>query len=278
MKISDAHNDFLIEIKKVREKNNYIKYIKLNKNIKSICGSVWTTKCMNAINKILECYECVKDNKKIQLSIEDLGFINKYNLNEAISIINKIKPIYCGLVWNYNNTLGGGSLCKNKLTLLGKNIINNLEKEKIIIDTAHMNRATFYKFIKVTKFPIFNSHTNFNFFKKHKRNLNDKQIKSIIHSNGFIGVCFVKSFISDKIVNLRLIARELAIFTQKYGNKNVGIGSDFYGTKDLPKDLKTYEDLKELKLLLKQEGLSNKTIKNIYYKNFQNYLKRVKNI
>ena len=276
MKFIDAHNDFLIEIKDIKEKRDYIKYIKFNNSIKRICSSVWTTKYPNAINKLLECYNYSQINKKISISIEDIGFINKNNLNETVSIIKKINPVYCGLVWNYNNNLGGGCYSNNGLTKLGKEVIKILEKSNVIIDTAHMNKKTFFEFTKITNFPIFNSHTNFNLFKYHKRNLSDKQIKMVIYSNGFIGVCFVKNFIFDNLVNLKLIARELAVFINKYGDTNIGIGSDFYGTKDLPKDLKTYEDLKYLKKYLVKEGLSIKTINNIYYKNYQNYLKRIK--
>ena len=53
MKICDAHNDFLTEIKNVTEKANYLKFIiKKNRKIKYVCCQVWTSNFKNPLRQI----------------------------------------------------------------------------------------------------------------------------------------------------------------------------------------------------------------------------------
>lgn len=284
MKICDAHNDFLTEIKPFKQKQKYIEsHILKNKNIKYICSQVWTLKYKNPIKYINKLYfsflskfSAVKI-QKLLFCLEGLDFINKTNLNSALEFIKKIKPFSCGLVWNYDNYLGGGAFGKRGLTRLGKKVVIYLERNGIIIDTAHMNRKTFYDFCRITTNPIFNSHSNIYELKKHQRNLTIKQIKTIINSNGFIGLSFVQKFISDKILDAHDIALQIKYFVDKYGENNVGIGSDFFGTKPLPHYLSNYYQFDNLKIALKNVGLSNKQIKKVLCKNFVKFTNRIGN-
>ncbi len=277
MKICDAHNDFLTDIKSKDEKNNYIKFIKNNKSLKTVACVVWTTELKYPIetlnNFYKNCFE--KPSKKLILCLEDLGFINKNNFDFCIKQIINLKPFSCGIVWNNDNNLGGGAFGKLGLTDLGIMVVKELEKNNIIIDTAHMNEKTFWQFAKITTKPLYNSHCNLSFFKQHKRNLNTKQIEYIVHSNGFIGLSFVQTFVSNNLIDARIIAKQLAYFVRNFGYNNIGIGTDFYGTKHLPTNLKTYNDFVNLKKALKAERLSNKIINNILYRNLYRYKKSV---
>lgn len=281
MKICDCHNDFLTEIKFKKDKENYIKNeIIKNKKIKHISSVIWTTKLTNVndfINENFDLINLLKRNKKFLISFEDLNFVIKNNKIDfdRLNVLFNLKTFSCGLVWNNDNTLGGGAFGKKGLTELGKQLIEILENSNIIIDTAHMNRKTFYDFIKITRKPIYNSHSNIYSLKKHKRNLTDKQIKTIIDSNGFIGLSFVKEFISNKIVDCNKVALQIKFFIDKFGYKNVGIGSDFFGATNLPLDLKNYNEFKFLKKALKELKISNKIIKKIFYKNFIEFKNRV---
>lgn len=278
MKICDAHNDFLTDIKSETEKINYINFLNDSKIIKYIAGVIWTTELHTPLETITKIYDnyFLKNNKKLFLCLEDLGFITENNFSFSIDKILNVRPFSCGIVWNYNNNLGGGALGNSGLTNLGIRVIKKLEDNNVIIDTAHMNEKTFWEFCKITSKPLYNSHSNLMYFKNNKRNLTDKQIKAIINSNGFMGLSFVQTFISNNLIDTEIIAKQLAYFVQNYGENNIGIGSDFYGTKKLPINLKNYIQFKNLKKSLKKQGLSNKTIKKILYMNFINFIKRNK--
>lgn len=279
MKICDCHNDFLTEFKNFEDKKAYIKNsIIKNKYIKKIACVIWTSKLNNVTDFIDKNFKLLQPyNKKILLSLEDINFVAEDGEIdfEFLNYLSKYKIFSCGLVWNNDNMLGGGAYGKKGLTNLGKKFVQNLESRKILIDTAHMNRKTFYKFIKITRYPIYNSHSNIYSFKRHKRNLSDNQIKTIINSNGFIGLSFVCEFISDKIVDCNKVALQIKFFIDKFGCDNIGIGSDFYGTTNLPTNLKDYSDLKNLKKSLRNQGVSLKIINKIFYKNFINFQKRL---
>lgn len=280
--ICDCHNDFLTELKTKEEKINYIKNLINNKKIKYICCQIWTTKLIQPLKFIKNQYKLLKKfkSKKLLLCIEDLGFINEKNFKNTISVLSRIKPFSCGLTWNNNNRLGGGALENARLTNLGRIVVKKLESKGILIDTAHMNRQTFYDFCKITKLPIYNSHANINILHNHKRNLTNNQIKIIAKSGGFVGLSFVKDFIKNKkskLFNHLDIIRQIEYFTSKFGYKNVGFGSDFFGAENLPNDIKNYNNLKIIKNTLKKHAFSYNKIRNIFYKNFDNFYKRVKN-
>lgn len=278
MKIFDAHNDCFTGLKNIKEVKDYLKRIKETKYIKKICCVIWTTKIKNPLNFIRNVNKLILDNnlnKKIILCIEDLGFVNEKNFDKCIYLLKCVKPFYCGLVWNFDNKLGGGAYGKSRLTKLGKKLIFELEKNGICIDTAHMNKKTFNDFIKITTKPILNSHGNFCFYKKHCRNLSNKQITNIIKSKGQICLSFVNEFISDYLIDLSIIAQQIAVFVNKFGYKNLSIGTDLFGTINLPINFKSYYNFKILKDELKKLCFSNKIIRSIFYKNFLNFYKKM---
>ncbi len=278
MKISDAHTDFLTEIKNQKEREKYINKIK-NK-IKTISCAVFSTNSTISVKDVENYFlETKKYNKKFKinllLSIEDFGFVdNEDELNKLI----KLKPFSVTLTWNYENQYAGGAYTNKGLTKKGINVIKKLEENNILIDTAHLSRKAFNQFSKITTKPIFNSHSNINQLFKHKRNLTDRQIKRIVNTDGFLGLTFYEKFISSEKISCKDIALQLDYLIKKFGHKNFGVGTDLFGVENqyLPKDFKSYFDVENLIYELKQLHYSNKIIKAIFYKNFQKFIKNCK--
>lgn len=281
MKLCDLHNDFLVELQTESERANYIKLINKNKNIKYICGAVYSTHLKNPIdylNKIKKELDKYDKRKKIILCIEDLSFINRRNVLNIIKNIIEIQPFYCTLVWNFDNKLGGGAYGKKGLTKLGKIVVSILEKNNIIIDTAHMNKKTFYDFCKITKFKIFNSHSNIYSLKIHKRNVTSKQLEYIKNSNGVLGLSFVQDFISNAEISDKNIINQIKYMIENKYLDCICFGTDFYGTNKLPNNIKNYSDIFKIliKNLLKLK-IKRKAIKKIFYKNFLTFKKSLYN-
>ena len=272
MRIFDAHNDFLTEIKQAQTRKAYIK--SLGKQKVKLFAVVWTSELFCHINKIFEYKKEVVNNKQIIFAIEDLGFINGSNYSKCLKVIKGIKPFYCGLVWNNDNNLGGGCYGKRGLTYLGIKVIKELENNGIVIDTAHMNKKTFWDFTKITTKPLFNSHCNIKALNNHKRNLDGKQIEQIINSDGLVCLSFVKYFISKKkAVSVKDVALQIKYFVDSFGYKNLSIGSDFFGTKELPIGLEKYLDFIGLKKELLSIGLTRKAVHCLFYKNLNDFYK-----
>lgn len=278
MKIADCHNDFLTYFKTNQAKKNYLYRVGFT-DLKILNAVFWTTNTQNILknvekyNKIL--FKKQNNNIKFLYTLEDVGFLKL----EDIKTLKNLKVDFCGLVWNFDNRLGGGSFGLSGLTSLGKQIVFELEKNEIYIDTAHMNEKTFKDFVNISTNPIYNSHSNIYCLHKHARNLKDWQIEKIIKSNGFLGLSFVKDFITGKETFSSIdIAKQIVFFVNKWGSDNLGIGTDFFGTEKLPNDCNCYMKMKNLEKALVSLGLSLNDINKIFYENYYNFLKRINKI
>ena len=276
MKIIDLHNDFLTELKN----NEIVGYMQDNEQyLSGLFAPVWTTELNNALRKIIEKNKILKkfnekSNYKAKICIEDMFFYKEHMLDEIL----KIKPFYVGMCWNYENKFCGGAYSDAKLTTKGINLIKTLEKNDILIDCSHMNLKSYKKFITITQKPIFFSHTGFSEVIDDKRNINCEQIQDVVQSKGIIGLYFVGKYISKQKVNIGDIVKNIDYFANKFGIDNLCIGSDFFGTKDLPENLKSYNNIINLEIQLLKKGYSKNDIAQIFYKNIQNFVKNIINV
>ncbi len=270
MKITDLHNDYLTEL----SSNQAIKYLYNNQSyIANLFSPVWTTEIKNPLNFIKNKKKLLKNFKfynKLQICIEDMYFFDDFMKDEIL----KINPYYCGLCWNYENEFCGGAYSNASLSNKGKRLIKFLENNNIQIDCAHMNEKSFYQLANVTTKPIFCSHTGFKCIIDDKRNLSDAQIKQIIKSEGLIGFYFVGKYISRNKVSVYDIAKNIELFVKLYGIENLAIGSDFFGTDDLPTELNNYKQFVNLKNQLIRFGFTNCEINKIFYQNANKFIKK----
>ena len=263
----DLHNDFLTEIKEQDMQKKYIENI--SKTINYLCCPIWTTNLKNAKNYIKNKKNIVKNYKSMQICIEDVGFLQHNDFNFLLDIC----PKYVGLVWNYDNNFGGGAYGINGLSKNGEQIVKFLQHNNIVVDTAHMNYKTFFDYVNITQKPIFCSHTGFCGVVNDKRNIKDSQIDLIVKSNGIVGLYFVGKYIANnKIVTSDDVVKNIDYFVQKFGKKNLAIGSDFFGTTDLPKDLLDYGQIDIVKQKLLKIGYKIEDIDDIFINNAKKFL------
>lgn len=272
-KIFDLHNDFLTTISSDRKKQAFL-LNKKNQSVTDIISAVWTSKMNpeNAIKNLYNSYsfingqnkEKTKNKPNLRLAIEDLHFLSRNYLYEIINF----NPVYCSLTWNNDNNLAGGAKDGGDLTNFGIEVIRELEKNKIVIDTAHLSEKSFMSFAKITEKPILCSHCAVANIVNNNRNLKDYQMRMIIESEGLIGITFVPEFLSnDRNCNVNDICRHIDYIVCKFGDRNVSIGTDFYGTKRLPKNIKNYKNIQLIEDKLMEYGYSDKSIQNIFYNN-----------
>ena len=268
MKIFDCHNDFLTELKSEKKINGYLS--KINDETK-IISAVWSTRlnedealnCLNLANNVKE-----KFNKTL-VSIEDCHFINELNLEKII----QTSPFSAGLVWNEDNALGGGAYGFSGLTNWGEIVTKKFEENNIIIDLAHANEKTFFDVSRISNRALFCSHTACFGVKNHPRNLKDYQVKMIVESGGFVGLALVSEFLTEnKKATINDICEHIVYFASKFGVDNLGFGTDFFGTENLPIGIKTYNDFSKLASKLTKIGFTNEEINKLFHKNFENFI------
>ncbi len=269
----DAHTDFLTELnnKQIKQYLNLLSSFKR----KLISCAFFTTDKHFTINKILKLNNLIKGQAGLMLSIEDIGFIKG---EKQLKQLIKLKPISVTLTWNFNNQYAGGAMDNGTLTPQGKNAIKLLENSGVIVDTAHLNKRSFYAFRNITTKPIYCSHANIYSLYKHRRNLTDKQIKLIRDSDGFLGLTIYQKFISKNKISALDVAKQIDYLIKNFGCDFFGFGTDLFGFSPayLPTDINNYLDLKKVAHHLKTFGYTTKTINKIFYQNYINFIKKLK--
>ena len=127
-----------------------------------------------------------KANTISRTAFEDISFV------DDITKLLEVNPLYCSLTWNYDNKFAGGALQDGELTGLGKDAIEFLNSANIPLDTAHLNRKSFFEAVTCAD-KVLCSHTCFDYVCSHPRNLTKEQIAYIIEKNGIIGITFVSA-------------------------------------------------------------------------------------
>lgn len=264
-KIFDLHNDYFLKLTSDKKKNRYISGTE--GKCDEIISAIWTSEltCDESISEIERARDFVNPRRNLFLGVEDLHFLNKDNLDRFL----KIRPVYAGLTWNTCNCIAGGANESGKLTLFGKNVIKVLESNNIKVDTAHLNEDSFLDVTKSTTKPLFCSHTAFYGVQPHKRNLKDYQLKMIVDSGGLVGLCLVSDFINgSNRCEIGDIVAQIDYFACKFGIDSLALGTDFYGTKHLPKGISNYSDLiNKLSTSLEKLGYTERSINKIFSEN-----------
>ncbi len=134
------------------------------------------------------------------------------------------------LVWNGENELAGGVASETGLTPLGKEVVSELTKHRIIIDVSHLNRTGFWELCEATDAPFIASHSNCFEVCPHQRNLDDLQIEEIVRRGGLIGINFYPIFINgESDASFQEIRRHIRRILALGGENCIAVGSDFDG-------------------------------------------------
>lgn len=267
MKLFDVHNDLLTQKRNI---NFYLdKFYKAG--LTSAVLAIFLTEKNLNISQIINLINKVNNEERFYFAIEDVSCF----LYEDLDKLKEIKPLYCSLTWNKENALAGGSFSNKNITKPGYKYIDKIE-EFSFVDTAHLNKKSFYSLAKYSKKPLLNSHTNLSKIHKHKRNLTNKQIKTIIKSKGLVCLTGVKEFLG-KNSSLITYINSIYYFYKKFGADNLAIATDFMGSEEFPLVYKGYSDFRIIYNYLKIKGISKEDLDKIFYLNVINFFNLKKN-
>ncbi len=260
----DLHNDFATEI----HASDYAKYLDGRKD-DIITAAIWTTEfepfqAADRVRQITSTLSALDTPPPI--AIEDIGFL----CGTEYDAFDFSRYFYCTLTWNHTNGFAGGALSDGDLTADGKKVIAAMNG-KCAVDLAHLNRKSFYSAIELAERPMC-SHTGFN---SHPRSLTDAQIRLLISRRGIIGISAVTAFTDAETIGQ--LAVTIDRFVSEYGINALCLGTDFFGTKDLPKGFTDYSDCDTLRYELSLLGYADGDIDKILYGNAQRFYEEIKN-
>lgn len=281
-KIADSHNDFIIKLSPERVRSfllGEVKDCRVELLTAAVCSSDRPTDFFTAEN-LITLFAPVRDAQtRVLIEYEGLCYLNKNNLD----ILEKAPPFSVTLTWNADNAIAGG--CRggtNKgITPFGHDILKILREHKIAIDTAHLNRKSFFELIDAAESgTVYNSHTCiadiFSDGLIMERNITKEQAKLIVERNGFIGITLIPYFLRghETQATAEDVFRHIDFIVQNFGAKNVGIGSDFYGAINYPQGISDYYGYHSIIKTMEKHNYSVQTIQKILFSNYQNFCNR----
>lgn len=193
-----------------------------------------------------------------------------------LDIIFKLGVRALGLTWNQRNALadGVGEVgTQSRLTQLGQEVVQRMNKLGMLIDVSHLNEAGFWHVLELSRDPIVASHSCAKALCPHPRNLTDQQLRALAEHKGVVGVNFYPRFLrKEGKANRSDVVRHICHIAEVAGVETVGLGSDFDGISEGPVGLKHVGDYEYLLEDLTKKGFSSREIEQIAGRNFMNLL------
>jgi membrane dipeptidase len=181
-----------------------------------------------------------------------------------------------GLTWNDRNQFADGvkeGETGGGLSVLGRALVNEMDRLGVILDLAHMSRRSFYDALGFYKKPVFVTHANAYHLCHHPRNLDDAQLRALAEHGGLIGITQVTDFVSMDRSDPDAMLDHMVYIAELIGVEYLALGSDFDGADNMIiKELGGYQSLPDL---MQTRGFSNSEIDKIL---FQNALSSLQNI
>ncbi len=216
------------------------------------------------------------------LTVENLGFIGA-DL-EKIDALKKVGVRMASLVWNNKNQFASPNLVFENglpqfekrvdegLSGLGKEAVERLDYNKIIIDISHLSDGGARDILHGRKIPAVASHSNAQKIIDVSRNLSDELIKKIADCGGVIGVNFCNDFLGSPAFGY--VLKHVSHIIDIGGEDVISLGSDFDGIPVNP-DVPDCTRMPAILKYLHDNGLPFKTVEKLAYKNFLRVFKEV---
>jgi membrane dipeptidase len=136
----------------------------------------------------------------------------------------------------FDNAFGGSAhgVAKGGLTAAGREMVERMERRRMIVDVAHASAATIDDVLGMASRPVVASHTGVRGTADNARNLSDAHLRGIAGTGGMVGIGFWPTACGGD--DVAAIARSIAYAVDVAGVEHVGLGSDFDGAVPVPID------------------------------------------
>ena len=234
-------------------------------------------------------------NKAIADNSKPVGYILSLEGADSLVNISYLEKAYqyglraCGPAHYGPGRYAPGTGMSGGLTRAGRELIQEMDRLKMILDVTHLTDEGFTEALSLYKGPVWASHHNCRKLVNHQRQLSDEQIKILLERDAVIGGVFDTWMLCDNWIRGKDDPKERGIkletlvdhydhICQLSGDSlHIAIGSDLdgaYGKEQSPYDLGDISDLQKLRGILANRGYSSMDVENIFYKNWLRFLKR----
>ena len=209
---------------------------------------------------------------------------NGYGIGNDLGNIKKMKDlgvVYISLCHFRDNAICNtssrhGSDPSKGLTDFGRQVVEEMNRQGIMIDLSHPSSGTFWDCVKYSKAPIICSHSGAKAVYGHDRGLDDKQLKALAENGGLIQVYSVPEYLGRPRSSMTIddMMEHFDHCVEVAGAEHVGIGSDFDGGGGV-RGCNGDNDLINLTVKMLEHGYTPEQIKGFWGGNFMRVWKEV---
>lgn len=181
-----------------------------------------------------------------------------------------------GLVHSYDNPLSGssgepGSRHKG-LTTTGRELARRIVALGGVLDVSHASDRATDEMIEIGRqagVPVVASHSNARALAPHARNLTDAQIRGLAATGGVVGLNLHQRFLARRGLAAELsdVVGQVRHIERLVGLEHLALGTDYEGGIRPVPGLGNIGELQTLADALRVEGLAEREIEQIFYKN-----------
>ncbi|EDS78630.1 dipeptidase [Clostridium massiliodielmoense] len=287
------HNNFSVDIKKLKEANSLAQFFALfiEKNSDEDPFNL----CSKMLDKFY--YELNKNKDSISLATNYDDIVKNKSQNKISTFLTieegavlkgsllNLKHFYekgvrlITLTWNFPNEIGYPNAIPkyiNKgLTPFGIELIEEMNTLNMIIDVSHLSDGGFYDVAKYSKTPFIASHSNSRSVTNHPRNLTDNMIKTLANKGGIMGINFFGEFLGGgKFSRINDMITHIKHIKNVGGIDVISLGSDFDGI-DSTLEITNIGEIYKLINALKVNGFTENDIEKICFKNALRIIKEI---
>jgi membrane dipeptidase len=191
-----------------------------------------------------------------------------------------------GPAW-HRTRYAGGTKAPGPLTKLGRELMGEMERIGMILDTSHMAEASFHEALDLFRGNVIASHANSRLYVPTDRQLSDQMISALVSRNGVVGTVLYNAFLqadwkeTDKIkrkVTLLDVVKHIKHVCDVAGNAaHAGLGTDLdggFGAESIPAEMDSVSDLPKIENALTAAGFSEQDVDSVMGENWIGFLKR----
>jgi membrane dipeptidase len=132
------------------------------------------------------------------------------------------------LTYNPANSLGGGSMAPGDpgLTAFGREVIERLNRNKLMVDLSHSGRQTCLDAARASRQPISINHTGCRALVDLPRNKSDEELRLVAERGGFVGIYFMPFVNAGSVCTAADVVAHIDHAVNVCGEDHVGIGTD----------------------------------------------------
>lgn len=172
--------------------------------------------------------------------------------------------------------MGWGRNERDGLTGFGRELVAEMDRVGMIIDCAHLNEPCRLEAARLSRRPVWVTHTGVKGVYDHARNISDESIRAVAETGGLIGVIFAPIFLGGGLLgDLSDVVRHIRHIGALVGLEHVAVGTDLDGfIPTLPREIDDMSKLPAFTAALLEAGFSDDEVRGILGDNVLRFLRR----